>query len=126
MNHLITKEQFDLLFQGNDLVFFMKKVKGDYEYVYLNNTASTFMNNNVVGRLMGSSLPENAFKVIKENYNRAIETGHQIDYADYSYYLSEMRKYETSVRPIFHDGEKFVLAVYRSMPRLALKARWKL
>lgn len=112
---IISKEQFNLLFQGNDFVFFLKKVGTDFEYVYLNEPADRSMRHSAVGKLLNGLVPEETFNILIENYELAIKENRQIDYEDYSYYLSEIRKYETTVRPIFLENEIYILAITKEI-----------
>lgn len=116
MKDLLSEDLFNELFIGKDFVFLMKKVGDDYQYIRLNKAARDLLSHEAIGKML-STLPlsrEN-ISVIQENYNQAITKHSQVDYVDYAYYQSEVRKYETSVRPFEYNEENYVLAITKEI-----------
>lgn len=55
------------------------------------------------------------FSIIQKNYDEAIIEHKQVDYVDYAYVQSEVRKYETSVRPLKYKNEDYILAITKEI-----------
>lgn len=55
------------------------------------------------------------FSIIQKNYDEAIREHKQVDYVDYAYVQSEVRKYETSVRPLKYKNEDYILAITKEI-----------
>lgn len=115
MKYLLSEVLFNELFIGKDFVFLMKKVGDDYQYIRLNQAARAFFPQEAIGKMLSSLTQSRNFTTIKENYNRAIAMHSQVDYVDYAYYNSEVRKYETSVRPLKHNKEDYILAITKEI-----------
>lgn len=115
INDIITKEQFDLLFHGKDFVFFMKKVDNDFEYIYINDHARQFMQHDVVSKKMSDILSKETFQYIAHHYELAIRQQQAVDYEDYMFYLSELRKCETTVKPIFYEEHIYLLSISKEI-----------
>lgn len=78
----------------------MKRVQDDYQYIHLNQAAQTLLSKEAIGKMLSAISSSRNFAIIQENYHQAIALNKQVDYVDYAYIESEVRKYETSVRPI--------------------------
>ncbi|MBG9453199.1 hypothetical protein ABE61_03670 [Lysinibacillus sphaericus] len=115
MKYLLSEVLFNELFIGKDFVFLMKKVGDDYQYIRLNQAARALFPQDAIGKMLSSLTQSRKFTIIKENYNRAITMHSQVDYVDYAYYKSEVRKYETSVRPLKHNNEDYILAITKEI-----------
>ncbi|MFJ7736575.1 diguanylate cyclase domain-containing protein [Lysinibacillus sp. NPDC097287] len=115
MEHLLTEEQFTQLFMGNDFVFLLKKDDNDYRYIRLNEAAQSLLTHDVIGQTITAIVSSRNVDIILENYDKAILLNEQVDYVDYAYYEAEVRKYETSVRPITMNHEKYILAITKEI-----------
>ncbi|MGE7947057.1 diguanylate cyclase domain-containing protein [Lysinibacillus sp. NPDC093688] len=115
MEYLLSEDLFNDLFNGKDFVFLMKKVGDEYQYIRLNQAARALFPHEAIGKMLSTLTPSRNFSIIQENYNRAISMHSQVDYVDYAYYQSEVRKYETSVRPLKHNKEDYILAITKEI-----------
>ncbi|MGE8036233.1 PAS domain S-box protein [Lysinibacillus sp. KCTC 33748] len=115
MKYLLSEVLFNELFFGKDFVFLMKKVGDDYQYIRLNQAARALFPQEANGKMLSSLTQSRSFTTIQENYNQAIIMRSQVDYVDYAYYKSEVRKYETSVRPLKHNKEDYILAITKEI-----------
>jgi len=115
MEYLLSEKFFNELFIGEDFVYLMKKVGDDYQYVRLNQAAQVLLSENAVGKMLSAVTSSRNFVIIQDNYHRAIALHQQVDYVDYAYVKSEVRKYETSVRPIKDGEEVYVLAITKEI-----------
>lgn len=116
MEYLLSEDLFNELFIGKDFVFLMKKVGDDYQYIRLNKAARALLSHEAIGKMLSTiTSSRKNFSIIQENYNQAIAKHTQVDYVDYAYFKSEVRKYETSVRPIKHNNEDYVLAITKEI-----------
>ncbi len=115
MEYLLSEKLFNQLFIGEDFVYLMKKVGDDYQYVRLNQAAQVLVSESAIGRMLSAVTSRRNFVIIQENYHRAIEQHQQIDYVDYAYFKSEVRKYETSVRPIKDGEDYYILAITKEI-----------
>ncbi len=115
MEYLLSEELFNELFIGKDFVFLMKKVGDDYQYIRLNQAARTSFSNEAVGEMLSTITSSRNFPIIQKNYHQAIAKHVQIDYVDYAYVKSEVRKYETSVRPLQYNNEDYILAITKEI-----------
>ena len=108
--------QLNILFKNSlDFVFLMKKCGDNYEYVYTNPSAAKFQGGQVKGKLVHDvSLPHLADTIV-ENYNLALQQKKQIAYDDYAYFAAEVRKYETTVVPIFQQNDEYILAITKEI-----------
>ena len=110
------KDQFELLFgNSNDLVFYMEKVGEDYRYIYLNTPSTQLLSEEAIGKTISQILDERRYKIIIENYHLAVERKKQVCYEDYVYIGNEVKKYETSVIPIFVEERTFILAITKEI-----------
>jgi len=116
-NQFLTEEQFNLLFKNSkNFVFFIKKNPDDYVYVYINDSAKEkLLSGNVCGQKISDVMPPIQYETIRENYDRAIESGKQIEYQDYIYLANEVRKYESTVFPSFLDGDIYLLTITKEI-----------
>ncbi|MDM5333560.1 diguanylate cyclase [Ureibacillus composti] len=116
-NQFLTEEQFNLLFKNSkNFVFFIKKNPDDYVYVYINDSAKEkLLSGNVCGQKISDVMPPIQYETIRENYDRAIESGKQIEYQDYIYLANEVRKYESIVFPSFLDGDIYLLTITKEI-----------
>ena len=115
MEYLLSEKLFNQLFIGEDFVYLMKRVGDDYQYIRLNQAAQVLLSNNTVGKMLSAVTSSRNFVIIQENYHRAIAQHQQVDYVDYAYVQSEVRKYETSVRPIKDGNEYYILAITKEI-----------
>mgnify|MGYP001237539634 FL=1 len=116
IQQILPKVQFDLLFgNSNDLVFYMEKVGDDYKYIYLNAPSIQLLSEDAIGKNISDIMDEKYYQVILENYNLAVERKKQVCYEDYQYRSSEVKKYETSVIPIFVEDKTFILAITKEI-----------
>ncbi len=116
IQQILPKVQFDLLFgNSNDLVFYMEKVGDDYKYIYLNAPSIQLLSEDAIGKNISDIMDEKYYQVILENYNLAVERKKQVCYEDYQYRSSEVKKYETSVIPIFVKDKTFILAITKEI-----------
>lgn len=111
MEYLLSEELFNELFIGKDFVFLMKKVGDDYQYIRLNQAAQALLSDKALGKMLSTVTSSHNFSIIQQFYHQAIMKHAQIDYVDYAYYKSEIRKYETSVRPLTYKGDDYILAI---------------
>ena len=115
MEYLLSEELFNELFIGKDFVFLMKKVGDDYQYIRLNQAAQALLSDKAIGKMLSTVTSSRNFSIIQEYYCQAIMKHAQIDYVDYAYYKSEIRKYETSVRPLKYMDEDYILAITKEI-----------
>lgn len=115
VEHLLTEEQFKQVFMGKDFVFLLKKQDDDYLFIRINEAAQSFFSHNAIGQSIFEVMSyRNATKMI-ENFNKATLTNEQVDYSDYTYIESEVKKYETSVRPITMKDEQYILVLTKEI-----------
>ncbi|HWK23483.1 MAG TPA: diguanylate cyclase [Ureibacillus sp.] len=111
-----SKVQFNILFENSkDFVFFMEKDGEDYRYIHLNPSSIQLLSDKVIGQTIRHSLEPRDSQRILENYRRAVETKEQVCYRDYIYFRAEVKKYETTVIPIFDEERTFVLAITKEI-----------
>ncbi|MDM5248311.1 MULTISPECIES: diguanylate cyclase [unclassified Lysinibacillus] len=115
MKYLLSEDIFNELFMGKDFVFLMKKVGDDYQYIRLNQAARALLSHDAIGKMLSTLTSSRNFQIILENYHQAIEKHSQVDYVDYAYFQSEVRKYETSVRPLKDNNEDYILAITKEI-----------
>ena len=115
MEHLLTEEQFKQVFTGKDFVFLLKKCDNDYRYIRLNEAAQSSFSRDVIGQPVSEVMSGQTAAIVLASYNKAILSNEQVDYGDYAYYKSEVRKYETSVRPITMNQEHYILAITKEI-----------
>lgn len=115
-SQFLPKVQFDLLYNNSkDFVFFLEKEKENYKYIYVNNSAQHLLSGNVVGKYLTDIMPKSQYQTIIDNINRAFQTKKQVDYQDYIFYLSKLRKYDSAVIPIFHQNHIYILMVIKEI-----------
>lgn len=111
-----SKVQFELLFENSkDLVYFMEKDGEDYRYVHLNKSSAQLLSASVIGKTIAEVMKPSDCETITNNYHLALEKKGQVSYEDYIYFLSEFKKYETTVIPIFDDNRTFILAITKEI-----------
>ncbi len=115
MEYLLSEDFFNELFIGNDFVFLMKKVEEDFQYIRLNYAARELLSIDVIGKMLSAVASNRNFSIIQKNYHHAIAEHTQVDYVDYAYVQSEVRKYETTVRPLHYNQEDYVLAITKEI-----------
>ncbi|MEG0259937.1 MAG: PAS domain-containing protein, partial [Lysinibacillus sp.] len=115
MEPLLTEDQFHKLFDGKDFVYYLKRRLDDYEYIFVNNSAAKFLEADVKGKVISDVVNASTSKLIINKYNEALETNSQVDFEDYAYFKSEVRKYETTVRASMNDSEHYILAITKEI-----------
>lgn len=111
-----SKNQFDLLFENSkDFVYLMEKTGVDYRYIHLNKSSIDMLSDQVIGKTISEVMKAHDYETIINNYDKALEKAEQVSYQDYNYVLSEVKKYETTVIPIFDGGRKYVLALTKEL-----------
>ena len=116
MDLLYSVEQLNLLFANSrDAVFLMKKVDGDYRYKYLNEAAVKLIEMNPIGKTVLQVISPHLVKNILHYYDLAIERQEQMEFEDYTYTKFEVRKQKTSVVPVMHEQEEYILAITREV-----------
>ena len=115
VEHLLTDEQFKQIFNGKDFVFLLKKDENDYRYIQLNEAAQSLLTDDVIGKTITAAVSSQNAAIILENYNKATQLNEQVHYGDYAYYEAEVRKFETSVRPISMNREQYILAITKEI-----------
>lgn len=115
MEYLLSEDFFNELFIGKDFVFLMKKVGDDYQYIRLNQAAQELLSNEAIGKMLSSVMSNHYFSTIQKSYHQAISEHSQVDYVDYAYVQSEVRKYETTVRPLRYKNDDYILAIMKEI-----------
>lgn len=118
MEQFFTKEHFDALYGlTDDYVFFLKRVEGSYEYLYLNeHTKDVFLKSPIGQRMDECLTPEHA-KPIYESYELAVSERKVVTYRDFYLFSDYERMNETTVTPIFRNDEIFILAITKEISR---------
>ena len=96
-------------------MFSREKVGDDYQYIRLNQAAQDLLSNEAIGKMISTVTSKRNFSIIQKNYDEAIREHKQVDYVDYAYVQSEVRKYETSVRPLKYKNEDYILAITKEI-----------
>ena len=116
--NLLSEEQFEALFGlSEDYVFLLKKVHKSYEYIYLNNATKDVFLQFPIGKTLHECLDEDHMRPIFENYEKAITDRKIITYRDFYLFSDHERMNETTVTPIFHENECYILAVTKEVSR---------
>lgn len=115
MEHLLTEEQFKQVFIGKDFVFLLKKQGDDYRFIRINEATRSFFPHDVIGHSIFEVMSHRNATNIIDKYNQAMLTNEQVDYSDYTYFDTEVRKYETSVRPITMNQEQYILSITKEI-----------
>ncbi|MGE6514207.1 diguanylate cyclase domain-containing protein [Lysinibacillus sphaericus] len=115
MEYFLSEAHFNQLFIGKDFVYLMKRVEDDYQYIRLNQAAQSLLSKEAIGKMLSAISSRRNFAIIQENYHQAIALNAQVDYMDYAYFDSEVRKYETSVRPIQFGNDHYILAITKEI-----------
>jgi len=111
-----SKVQFDVMFEySKDFVYLMEKDGEDFRYVYMNHSSIQLLSDKVIGKTIAEVMKTSDCETITENYLLAIEKKEQVSYRDYLYYHSEVKKYETTVIPIFDDNRMYILAITKEI-----------
>ncbi|KGR76918.1 diguanylate cyclase domain-containing protein [Ureibacillus sinduriensis] len=111
-----SKNQFDLLFgNSKDFVYLMEKTGGEYRYIHLNKSAMDLLSDQVIGKTITEVMKACDYKSIISNYDKAVKEAEQVSYQDYNYVLSEVKKYETTLIPIFDGDCTYVLGLTKEI-----------
>lgn len=114
--NLITKEQFDALYQNClDFVFFMEKVDGEYLYVYINRAAEEVFDESPIGKSLFVGLETESVEMIVNYYNESIENQEILQYRDFYLFSDTKRTNETTVTPISYGGKQYILAITKEI-----------
>lgn len=113
---LYSVDQLNVLFQNsNDIVFFMKKINDDFEYVYVNEVAQKLLQQDVVGKKLKQCMSPIQMKTIFHYYTVAIEKKQQVVFEDYVYLQGNIRKHESTVIPVFDGDSQYILTITRDV-----------
>lgn len=116
--NIITKNQFHLLYDlTEDYVFFMRKDGDSFIYEYVNKKAEEIFLECPSGKRMEHCIDKFHYKTILYHYNRACNIKHSIFYQDNHFIHNETIVNETTVIPVFHGEEVFILATTREVTR---------
>lgn len=108
IHHL--KVMFD---NSTDFVFFMRKSGDDFVYEYINPSAGATVPNIEIGKFVSKVMEQKIAKTIVKYYNQAIETGQQTQFQDFTMFTSDIRKYESTIYPVFLENDAYVLVMTR-------------
>ena len=86
----------------------MRKIDQDYEYVYMNKSATDMLGRNCIGTTVRKAMDSDASKFIINHYNMAINKECQYEFEDYSNFKLNVYKHETTVTPV-NIGDKIYL-----------------
>ena len=118
VNGPFTKEQLDLLYgKAEYLVFFMKQTADSFVYEYVNPVCSETFGKELTGTTVDESMPLALAEEIKKQYYIALESQDFYSYRDYNLFSKNNSAVETELKPIFHDGENYILAVSRNVSK---------
>ncbi|MFF5994727.1 PAS domain S-box protein [Lysinibacillus sp. KU-BSD001] len=113
---LLSEKQFNMLFnKSKDFVFLCKKLGNDYTYIYTNPVARSIFNEEVIGKKLTEVRSIELTNLIVKYYNLALELNEQQSFQDYITFESEVRKYETTVLPIIHQEQQYILAITKEI-----------
>jgi diguanylate cyclase (GGDEF)-like protein/PAS domain S-box-containing protein len=116
MDLLYSVDQLNLIFaKSRDAVFLMKKQEGDYQYKYLNEAAVKLIEMNPIGKTVLNVISPHLTKNILHYYDLALDRQEQMEFEDYTYTKFEVRKQKTSVIPVIHEQQEYVLAITREV-----------
>lgn len=113
-----TKEQLDLLYgNGEELVFFMRKLENGYVYEYVNALCSSTFEQELTGRTVDESMPVSIADEIKRQYliAESMEGIHR--YRDYNLFSKNNVANETEITKITYEGELFLLAISKNVSK---------
>ena len=109
-------QSINLLYENSrDFVFFMRKNGPDYEYIYVNKSAQDMLGQPSIGHTLSEVTEPDAARFIRDNYNQAVIKNEQHEFEDYSYFKYSVHKHETTVTPVFINGQAYVLAVTKEI-----------
>ena len=107
-----TDEQLSLLFgKTSNLVFLMERSGESFTYRYINPAARELFGKDIVGTTVAEAAPAKLATEVRGHYSRALATGRIITYRDYNLFTEEAAPSETTVTPMRHGGDEYVLAV---------------
>ena len=110
--------QFHLLYDLSDeYVFFMRKEDSTYVYEFINKKAAELFSENPIGRTLDECFSEFHNKTIIQQYNRACAQKGSVCYQDHHCVQSGTHINETTVIPIFDNGNTYILAMTREVSR---------
>ena len=115
LEHLLTEKQFKQVFMGKDSVFLFKKFADDYRFIRINETGQSYFSHVVIGLSIFEVMSHQNAKKMKDQFDKAIHTNEQIDFNEYTPIDTEVKKYETSVRPIKMNEEQYILAINKEI-----------
>lgn len=112
----LTKEQFDLLFNNsNDFIFFVKKVDVDYQFIYINKAFKNSFSKEMIGKKITEVLPQNNCTTFIKHLNLAMEEKTQVDFEDFYFVDSQLKKFKFSILPIVHEEGISLLVIAKEV-----------
>lgn len=109
-------DELKVLFDySRDAVFFMRKLEGDYEYLYANPAAQKLVSQPIDGGKLTSALVPEHTKTIMHYYDAALAKKQQLVFEDYVYLKDSVLKHETTAIPVLKEDEQYILAITREV-----------
>lgn len=113
-----TKKQLDMLYgKTENLIYFMRQTENTYEYEYVNDAVREVFQKDLSGLSLDEVMPLHLAADIKKQYGIALQLNAVHMYRDYNLFSKENATNETSITPMEHEGEVFVLAVSKNVAK---------
>ncbi|MBB5178602.1 diguanylate cyclase (GGDEF)-like protein/PAS domain S-box-containing protein [Planomicrobium koreense] len=113
-----TKKQLELLYGKTDsLIYFMRQTGDTYEYEYVNAAVRKVFRKDLSGLSLDEVMPPHLAEDIKNQYRIAMQQDAVHTYRDYNLFSKENATNETTITPMEHEGDVFVLAVSKNVAK---------
>lgn len=113
-----TKKQLELLYGKTDsLIYFMRQTGDTYEYEYVNAAVRKVFRKDLSGLSLDEVMPPHLAEDIKNQYRIAMQQDAVHTYRDYNLFSKENATNETTITPMEHEDEVFVLAVSKNVAK---------
>lgn len=110
---MISKSQFDLLFNSNKcLVFYLEKLGEDYKFIYANKQSKNVLIEDIEGKSISDILPKSRYEKFIKYCNKSIQLKAEVEYRDKQ---NEQKEFEITLFPSFIDNKIFILSILKEI-----------
>lgn len=117
-DQFFTQKQFDLLYgRTTDLVFFLVQNNDSFTYLFVNPSARLVFKENPIHSTIDEMVSEVHAEEIKMYYKKAVLEQKSTSYQDFFLFSDVELVNETTIQPILHEGNQYILATTKEVSR---------
>lgn len=112
--NMISKNQFNLLFNYNNcIVFYLEQTKDDFKFLYTNKQMKNIFSEQIEGKCLSEILPKSRFNNFMFHFKKVIQSEAEIEYKDFLF--DELTEYKITLFPTFTKEKVYILSILKEI-----------